>query len=185
MSDWFERLAGLLAETWRTLEEGSESAGAPARLVSLATISPGGWPETRTVVLRRVDRDAASVEVHTDRGSDKMRSLAAVPRAELLAWDPGRDLQVRLRTTVTILTGDAVAERWEQVPDTSQTAYGKAPPPGTEIAEALGYRLTPAQENFAALVCRVDAMDVVHLGTDHRRAMFRRDEDWQGRWLSP
>lgn len=179
MSEWYETPEGLLAAAWAAL------AAKPGPEVALATVSPDGWPEARTVILRGADRAAGLCEVHTDRGSSKMDSLRATPRAALVLWDPGPALQIRMQGGVEILTGAETRSAWDKVPDRSQTAYGKRPSPGTVIPDALAYDLTPGPEAFAILRLTVQQIDVVHLGADHRRAAFAREDAWRGRWLSP
>ncbi|SLN33482.1 pyridoxamine 5'-phosphate oxidase family protein [Roseisalinus antarcticus] len=183
MSDIHDTLDGMRAEVWARLMLGVVDAASAARFPVLATVSPTGLPEARTVVLRGAEEHVC--EVHTDLRSDKIASLRATPCAALLIWEPEVRLQIRLACRAEILEGDAVVERWAQVPDSSQTAYGKRPPPGTVIADSLDYELAPGAENFAALRLEVDEIDAVHLGPDHRRARFERRDGWAGRWLSP
>lgn len=185
MSEWFETLEGLQGQVWQSLSRGVADKRHPARLPNFATVSATGWPEVRTVVLRAARPSLAQVEVHTDLHSDKIASLRATPRAALHVWEPKRDLQIRLQTTVTILSGDDVTARWKEVPDPARQSYGVTPPPGTPIATALDYVKDPDPATFAVLICDVQQIDAVHLGDRHRRAVFARDRDWAGQWLSP
>ena len=181
MSDTVETLPGLLAHGWDLLE----ARGEALRNLAFATVGPQGWPEVRTVVLRGADREAGTLEVHTDRYSSKITSLRDAPMAETLAWDAEARVQIRARAEVFIQTGLSVAEAWAQVPDPSREAYGAVPAPGTPIDDALAYEKPGRFEGFAVLHCRVVALDLVHLGEVHRRARYRREDDWQGQWLAP
>ncbi|QQA42945.1 pyridoxamine 5'-phosphate oxidase family protein [Pelagovum pacificum] len=174
MSD-IDSLPGLLASGWSVLQKG--------RQVAFANVSNG--PDVRTVVLRGVRPELGEVDVHTDIGSSKVAALRADPACAILFWDEAAAIQVRLYAEATILAGDAVRDAWDKVPDASQTAYGKVPPPGTPIDGSLDYRLTPGPENFVILLCRASRIDLVHLGEDHRRAVYERADGWAGRWLSP
>lgn len=185
MTKWFETTEGLWAKLWRTLAEGVENAGHPARRPTFATVSPDGWPEARTVVLRTADPHEGIVAVHTDLHSDKMNSLQASPRAALHVWVPEDDLQIRLQAEVTIVSGEATRLLWQTIPDHAQQSYGVVPPPGTPIKDALDYVKSPDPDTFAVLSCEITAVDLVHLGAAHRRAQFSRVRHWQGQWLSP
>lgn len=185
MSNWFETHDGLWDRLWKLLAQGLADPGHPARLPCLATVSADGWPEARTVVLRLADAATATVTVHTDLYSDKMRSLAATPRAALQIWDPATALQLRLQADVSVASGPATRALWDRIPDHAQQSYGVTPPPGTAIADALDYVKDPDPESFAVLICRLRDVDVVHLGQAHRRASFSRTRGWQGQWLSP
>ncbi len=185
MTDWFTTLPGLHAKMWDCLSEGIAARNAPARQVTLSTVGPDGWPESRMVVLRAADPVAAALDIHTDLHSAKITSLRHSPRAAVHIWDEARKLQLRLTCTVTILSGPQVDSIWASVPDPSRQSYGITPAPGTPIATALGYTKHPDPATFAVLRCRIETADLVHLGDDHRRALFRRDDGWQGQWVAP
>ena len=185
MSDWFTTLEGVLDRVWESLALGVEDADHPARLPVFATVSPGGWPEARTVALRRADRGPAVVEVQTDIDSLKVESLRASPRAALHWWLAEDALQIRLRTGVAILTGEAVRAEWEAVPPASRYSYGETPPPGRPLQGALAYEKAPDFASFAVLRCSVLSIDAVHLGESHRRARFDAADGFAGQWLAP
>jgi len=182
---WAASLEGLFAQVWQRLVRGVADRRAPARHPTFATVSPNGWPEARTVVLRAADKAAAMLDIHTDLHSAKVASLSANTRAALHIWEASAHLQIRLAVSVTILSGDAVAAMWAKVPDPSRQSYGTRPPPGTPIADALAYDKPADPASFAVLRCAVLAMDVVHLGPQHRRAAFGRADGWAGQWLAP
>ena len=182
---WASSLDGLHTQVWQRLLRGVGDRHAPARHPTFATVSPDGWPEARTVVLRAADKAGAMVEVHTDLHSAKVAALRANDRAALHIWEASAHLQIRLAVTVTILSGDAVADIWAKVPDPSRQSYGTSPPPGQPIDAALAYQKPGDAASFAVLRCAVQAMDVVHLGPQHRRAAFTRADGWAGQWLAP
>lgn len=185
MTDWFETTEGTLLRVWDTLGLGVADAAHPARRPTFATVSPSGWPEARTVVLRAADRQAGTVSLHTDLYSDKIRSLKASARAALHIWDAEQNLQIRLQAEVTIQSGDMTRALWDRIPDHAQQSYGVSPAPGAPIATALDYVKQPDPATFAVLKCTVMHIDAVHLGINHRRASFSRVHHWQGQWLSP
>ncbi|MBN2629642.1 MAG: pyridoxamine 5'-phosphate oxidase family protein [Rhodobacteraceae bacterium] len=182
---WAADLHRLHAQVWARLVRGVGDRHAPARHPTLATVSPEGWPEARTVVLRAADPLAGSVDIHTDLRSAKVVSLRANPRATLHVWDASAHLQTRVEVTVSVLSGPEVAAIWAKVPDPSRQSYGTTPAPGQRIAAALDYAKEPEAASFAVLRCTVQALDVVHLGPQHRRARFERATHWAGQWLAP
>ena len=184
MSDWFETLDGLHDRLWQRLGRGVADRHAPARQPTFATVRDG-WPEARTVVLRAARREEATLEVYTDIHSDKIASLRQTPRAALHVWEDKQRLQIRLACEVTILTGETVRDRWDPIPEAGRDSYGETPPPGTPIDAALDYRKEPDFAAFAVLSCAVQWIDLVHLGEDHRRAQYRREDGWRGQWCAP
>jgi pyridoxamine 5'-phosphate oxidase len=185
MTDWFATLHGLHAQTWDLLARGVADATHPCRLPTVATVSPDGWPEARSMVLRAADPLAGVVMLHTDLYSSKLASLRATPRAALHIWVADAALQIRLQADVTINSGAGLRALWDKIPDHARQSYGVTPAPGTPIADALDYVKAPDPATFAVLVCRVMQIDLVHLGAQHRRAAYSRSDDWAGGWLSP
>lgn len=173
------------AHVWTMLGRGVRDRRAAARHPVLATVSPDGRPQARTVVLRGLDLASALIDIHTDLRSAKVADLRANPQAALHVWDSGAHLQIRLDTHATILSGAEVARDWARVPEGSRSAYGARPAPGQPVAHALGYEARPDAGCFAVLRLQVEAMDILHLGADHRRAHFVRADDWAGQWVSP
>ena len=182
---WACDLEQLNAEVWLRLTRGVHDRHAPARHPTLATVSPDGRPQARTVVLRAADKAAGTLDIHTDLRSAKVTDLRANPFASLHVWDTSAHLQLRIEASVTILTGPDVAATWQGVPETSRRAYGSTPAPGQLIAQALGYTKAADPACFAVLRLRVSTVDALHLGPNHRRARFDRENDWTGTWLAP
>lgn len=182
---WATQLDTLLAQVWARLARGVADRHAPARHPVFATVAPDGTPQARTVVLRAADPLAGTLDVHTDLRSAKVAALRVNPLAALHVWDTTAHLQSRITASVTVLTGQAVSALWSRVPESSQSAYGTMPAPGTTITTALEYHKTPDPAAFAVLRCTVLAIDAVHLGPNHRRARFDRADDWRGQWLAP
>ncbi|TVP71815.1 MAG: pyridoxamine 5'-phosphate oxidase [Rhodobacteraceae bacterium] len=182
---WARTLEGLHAQAWARLGRGVHDRHATARHPTLATVSAEGRPQARTVVLRGVERGSATLQVYTDLQSAKVAELRASPFAAVHVWDSGAHLQIRLQAEVTILSGVASAAIWAQLPQHGRSAYGSAPAPGAPVPAALDYSKTPDPSAFAILSLAVTEVDLLHLGTDHRRARFRRASGWSGEWLVP
>ena len=182
---WATSLDTLHAQVWTLLLRGVKDRHAAARHPTFATMSPDGWPEARTVVLRAADPVAGTLDIHTDLRSAKVAALRGTPRAALHVWDASAHLQTRLTAIVTVLTGDEVAAIWAKVPDPSRQSYGTTPAPGLPIAFDLAYAKEPDAASFAVLRCAVRTIDAVHLGPSHRRARFERASAWAGQWLAP
>ena len=178
-------LTAFLDLGWSVIKTGVADGTSPARYPTLSTVSADGWPEARTLAVRHADRTLMLVESHTDITSDKLRSLAQSPRIGYHFWDPATQIQIRLWTTVEVVTGDAVAPLWDRIPPNSRLSYGETPSPGTPIPTATAYVKEPDQTAFGVLRCTIQKMDVVDLNVPHRRAHFERSDQWAGTWLAP
>ena len=183
MTDPFATLEGTLAHVWGRLGRGTADPRDPFRFVTLATVGARG-PQARTVGLRRASRADAAVEVHSDARTEKVEALRTDPRAEILAWDSPRQVQVRLAGDVTLIPADP--DRWARVPEASRLNYGTDPAPGTPVDAPEHVARTPEVGRFVALRMAVARIDVVSLGHDpHRRALFVAGDGFAGAWTAP
>lgn len=181
---WAEALPTLHDHAWHRLVRGVHDRHAPARHPTLATVSPEGLPQMRTVVLRAADRGSRRLSIYTSLHSGKVRDAMARPAAALHVWDAQQRLQIRLEAEVELATGAAAAEAWNQVPAHSRSAYS-AQVPGEPLPHALAYGTEPDPAAFVVFHLHVVALDVLHLGAQHRRARFCRADGWAGQWLAP
>lgn len=182
---WASDLAQLHAEVWLRLVRGVRDRHAPARHPTLASVTPEGRPQARTVVLRAADKAAGTLDIYTDLQSAKVRDFRANPQAALHVWEASAHLQLRIEASVSIVTGPDVAAIWASLPEATRLSFGCTPPPGQPIAQALDYRKVPDATTFAVLRLQVTTIDAVHLGPHHRRARYDRETEWAGVWLSP
>lgn len=178
-------LAAFLAHAWQHLSRGVADRRAPARYPTFATVGPDGIPQARTVALRGASPSAGTLEVHTDIVTDKVIALRRNPVAALHVWIPRSDLQIRVTAQVEILTGDVVQGQWDQIPAASRVSYGTLPDPGTPIDHVYAYEKPAERARFAVLACTVMSLDLVHLGAQHRRAGYSREDEFTGKWLAP
>jgi hypothetical protein len=108
----------------------------PFRTLVLATVDADGAPSARILVLRAFDPKANRISLHTDRRSAKQAELLANPAAAVLAWDPTRRLQVRLRGRATLHRDDDVARaEWADLPAGARRLYRERRMPGSALAD--------------------------------------------------
>lgn len=181
---WAQALDTLYDHAWQRLIRGVHDRHAPARHPTLATVTPDGLPSARTVVLRAADKANGTLDIHTHLHSSKIADLTTQPVAAVHVWDIGQKLQIRLQASVEIVTGPQARAAWARVPEGSRSAYG-VHRPGTPITDSLAYDRQPDPEAFVVLTLRLQSMDILHLGPDHRRAVYRRDDSWMGQWVAP
>ena len=117
---WFAEVAG---EAGR----GADAAGrvAEPNAMVLATVTPGGWPAARTVLLKGYD--AEGLRFFTNTGSAKAGQLADTPRAALVFPWHQVHRQVRVTGTVGRLADDVVAAYFATRPRDSQLGAWASP----------------------------------------------------------
>ena len=197
---------GTLAEVhtalWQELTRAPHDKHHEWRTPVLATVD-GDAADARTVVLREVDAQAATLLFFSDARAGKLAQLQATPLGTLVLWSRRLSWQLRLRVALSADTeGPDVAARWAQVRLTPAAQDYLSPlAPGAPIAAteadddpaataapagSLSPDLQPAmsdRSHFALLRAHVLTTDWLELHRDgHRRARF---DVGGGRWLVP
>lgn len=177
-------LPALAARVRDELAQAVSTRGHPWRTATLATVSPEGLPDARTVVLREWDAQQDSLVLFTDARSPKVQHLQHQPQAVLVLWHPGLGWQLRMTVhTEVTFEGLAVTSRWARL-KMSPAAQDYLSPlaPGESLQG-----LSPAgasRPNFAVVHARVVAMDWLSLNPEgHRRARLCPLE--RAAWLQP
>ncbi|MDU8945223.1 pyridoxamine 5'-phosphate oxidase family protein [Ovoidimarina sediminis] len=177
-------LGAIRCQVWQLLQEGASDRTSAARHIVLATVGRTGGAEARTVILRRAQQRIAALEFHTDRASEKVAEIEIHPYGTVLLWEPETALQVRLRVMLSVRKGTEA--EWGRIPAPSRFAYGGQPPSGQRIVNPGAVSLLQEPERFAVIEARIEEIETLHLATQpHRRALFRRADDFTGAWLAP
>ncbi len=183
MNDPWDDLASTLDSAWQVLNSALTDRSSPARRPVLATVGREEGAEARTVILRSVDANSATLEIHTDRASQKVAEIERKPNGTLLIWDESQELQLRLRAHLSVRPGTAA--EWDRVPAASRRGYGGSLP-GTTAEDPSDFAVDPDPDRFAVIVARIEEIETLRLGNDHhRRARFRRADGFGGTWIAP
>lgn len=190
-------LNAIEADLWARLGRGKADRKSPWHTPVVGTADG----DLRVMVLRHVDRGAATLRFHTDARSPKVTAIAANPRVSVLFYDPGSKLQLRCSGSGHIATADADTEAaWAGSAATSRRCYlapaapsSPADAPTSGLPEEFEQRFPTLAESeagrshFATLTVMLDRIDWLYLAHDgHRRALFARmGAQWQAGWLVP
>lgn len=177
-----EDLACIEAAVWQELGQAVQTKGHPWRFAVMAT-AQGGRADARLVVLREFDAERRELLIYTDARSPKVQQLAADPNAVLVLWSAELGWQLRLDTTVEVMTsGLAVSSRWARLKMTPAAHDYLSPlPPGSPLDRPTPER--GSREHFAIIQAQITCADWLALAPEgQRRAAF----DAEGRrWLAP
>ena len=182
---FFQKLDDFLDFGWAQIYRGKADKKSPARQPTFVTSSADGFPNARTLVMRRCDQKNNQIEFHTDTTSSKMMELEKNPCAGIHIWLPKVQLQIQLDVVVEIKVGDTTIPNWKNVPANSRVAYGTIPNPGSVIESPFAYDHVPDHKRFAVLVCDIQSIQLLLLGVKHIRAHYKKTTNWEGEWLSP
>lgn len=189
-------LDSLLVLAWSMLAGAAADRRKSMHLVQAATIGIDGAPKVRTVVLRAANQQDRTIRFHTDCRSAKVTELAADPRMEIHAYDPGQNMQIRLSGNAMVhAEPDPLAlAAWEGSRPMSRRCYRQEPGPGTTIDHGDAYGMAELDQSadigidrFRAIVLHVSVIEIVMLARDaNRRARFEFGADGlSAKWLAP
>jgi len=181
----FLDLGEFLDHAWSLMTRGVADPKSVAKNPTFSTISDEGFPAMRTVVLRRADRKANCLEIHTDIQTNKVFSLKKNNLAGLHFWIPKAKFQIRASVVVDIFTGSQVEDQWNKIPMQSRVSYGSKPSPGSEIKGPFDYQKLPEQDKFAVLKCDIRELDLLYLGALHQRAVYKIGDPSISTWVAP
>ena len=181
----FQKLDDFLDFGWAQISRGKSDKKSPARHPTFVTSSGYGFPNARTLVMRRSNRKNNLIEFHTDTTSSKMLDLKKNPCAAIHIWLPKAKLQIQMHVVVEVKVGDITIPYWRDIPAKSRVAYGTIPNPGKVIESPLSYDYAPDQTRLAVLICDIQSIQLLLLGVKHIRAYYKKTTNWQGEWLSP
>lgn len=171
-------LSAIEADTWSALARACTGPRTPYSWFTLASVAGDGSPRQRTVVLRKVDKQAKTLTFFTDRRTPKVAELVERPMAACLFFDPETMIQLRFSGMVKLLTDGAIWQTyWESLSERGKTDYAVLSIPGTSRPDELVYDAELAKQNFAIvqIVCR--SLDWLHLSrSGHQRAVFEWGE---------
>lgn len=143
------------------------------------------------MVLRAVDRAAATLTFFTDARAGKVAAIVYAPGIAIVAYDASDRLQLRVRGHAAIATAGAAVDRlWATVPPASRRAYRTIASPGSRAeSRAVAARLgdSDGRGNFAVMTVGIDTVEWLDLAApEHRRAVYTRvGAGWDGSWRVP
>jgi len=181
------------ASAWSSLEAATSDPQSGFRFVNLCSVDAAGRPQARMVVLRRVDKAARLLEIHTDTRSPKWRELSRDPTVTILGFSASTRTQLRLVGSVRLHPpgSDRAENAWKELSAWMRSSYAGGPPgdelgndePVSAVTEADGKAF------FGVVSFHAESLDWFELRrADNRRAVF--DYSHLGaltasRWINP
>lgn len=163
------------------------------RFVQLATVSPGGLPEVRTVVLRGLADETGLPYFFSDARSAKYRALRAGSQMSLHTWWKPTSEQFRLRGDAKVIQsedhpwGQRRQELWWSQGEGNRRLFLRQPP-GTPVEETPTNVAdqTKPPEHFALMILHPKDVDYLRLGDPQERFIWGLEGgEWQGGQVVP
>jgi pyridoxine/pyridoxamine 5'-phosphate oxidase len=194
-------LQSIFAWVWNELSRATCEPKHPFRFPVISTTSTSHGSNARIVVLRRAEELTHSLEFYTDLRSEKIGELKSDPRITWVFWDPSIQVQLRIRSKVSIHSDDPLAnDRWRTCPISSRVIFltdwasgtstgdeDSQPPPWWPGRMITGEESERGRPHFAVVRCALDYVDFYEIAAEgQRRARFQSINDrWSSGWMSP
>ena len=195
----FDTLDRFFIQSWDLLFRAAQSRNDPMRTPMMATYD-GKKCQLRTLVVRRVDKEARQLLFFTDIRSPKSIQLKAHPNTAITFWHPTRKIQLRMQGSVSLeQDSEEARQHWDHLSIRGRESYAAIPPPGkfstmdttglpSNWSDELSKKETDfAFSNFTLIKVSVEEIDALHLHSEgHQRARFAwKKEEWEMKWLIP
>ena len=162
-------LTNILDGAWQLLASGCADPQHGCHWPVLASTAADGAPDARTVVLRALDVDHRTLQIHSDAQAGKLAQLRRDPRVCLVFYDGAARTQLRVRGEARLHLDDPFADAaWARLAAHSQALYD-------------------GRGRFSALTVTVRQIDWLLLDpAGHQRAVFDWSEELlTAGWLDP
>lgn len=195
----YERPEDLWQAAWQLLTRANKDRKHAYRTATVSTVTPAGYPNARTVVMRNANRENFTLRLYTDRRSQKVTEMEKTPQLHWLLWDPKKQIQFSGVGEVNFWPDDRAKELFTQLPKHGRKAYATTIGPGKPAQEktdglpanwaALELAETDyAAENFLVVETRLIKADLLYLDREsgnQRLTALRSGDDWALNWVVP
>jgi len=159
-----------------------KSAKHSFRTASVATIGELGFPEVRTMVLRKFNPDNKSLSFHSDYRSNKVKHIAKNPHIQILFYDKPNKLQLRITAKAFVhYNNEVTLSAWNLMEDSPKKCYSYMSKPGELLeCKTLPLRLSSQESyvNFCIIECNISTIDYLSLASSgHQRFLLTFEGD--------
>tara|TARA_B100000686_G_scaffold136347_1_gene143605 strand:- start:12692 stop:13282 length:591 start_codon:yes stop_codon:yes gene_type:complete len=183
---------------WKRLSEGVKKSSSPFHLANISTISLSGYPSSRTIVVRGIDKNKFKIFFNTDVRSNKWKELKNNSQVTLHFYDNKLKTQLRIfGETILHYKNNVWKKAWQNTSINSRECYSSPYSPSTYISnpniidEAFNKlkksELNEYDKNFGRVEINIKYIDWLFLKhSGHRRAKFiYKSDEIISKWLAP
>ena len=183
---------------WEKLLEGVNKSSSPFHFANISTINFSGYPSSRTIVIREIDKKKYKIFFNTDVRSNKWKELKKNSQTTLHFYDNKLKTQLRFFGKTNLhYKNDIWKKAWDNTTLNSRECYASPYSPSTYINDPNKIdekfnkleksNLNKYNKNFGRIEINVEYIDWLYLKhSGHRRAKFTYDNDIIiSKWLAP
>ena len=185
MTDWTNHQH--FSELWQNLIQLHAIRNHPIRTPTVSTFGIQ-YPKSRTMVIREISAtDAPRLIFFTDIRSPKCSEITKNNSVTVHVYDVQNQQQIQFFTTGSIHQNHPQSTKWAQIGLQRPMDYATTLSPSTPLeSEHVHKNLLLAPKHFVVLICTVTMVEILKIGTPHKRCHWTLSEDsWTRRWLVP
>jgi pyridoxine/pyridoxamine 5'-phosphate oxidase len=190
-------LKNIHREVWDDFKDGVKNTKSSFHFPIISTIDKDGFPSSRTVVLRKIDKINKIISFNTDIRSNKWNEINNNNKVSVNIYDTSKKTQIRILGTALVNYKNKKWESaWKATPKMSRECYSTPYPPSTIISkpEYIDMNLKKIKSkdyekykiNFGRVDIHIYSLDWLYLiHSGHRRAKFIYGKDISMDWIAP
>ena len=182
---------------WGCLSDSIKSANHPFHHFVLSN-SINDVPESRTIILRTINKQKRLIGFNTDKRSPKYKALVKNNSVSVLFYDEERKIQLRIKGKTYLSSETKRRKTWDEMALESRLCYmGKFSPSSTitkyepniplqKITEISNKEYSKGYINFISFEIIIDSIDWLYLhSSGHKRIKFElNDNNIKSYWLA-
>jgi len=186
----------ILDKIWDELILGLNSGKHPFHIFSVSTVK-NNKPDSRSVVLRAVEKENKSISFHTDLRSKKVPQIKESENICALFYDKDSKIQLRIYGTASKETNSLlIKEKWNSSKEMSKLCYLNKISPGAVINEPKDYLYGKKElnnielgiKNFSIINIKISQIDWLSLNHEgHQRMLinYTSNNNIEFDWVAP
>ena len=186
----------ILDKIWDELTLGLNSGRHPFHIFSVSTVK-NNKPDSRTVVLRAVEKENKSISFHTDLRSKKVLQIKESENICALFYDKDTKIQLRIYGSASKETDSLlIKEKWNSSKEMSKLCYLNKISPGEVINESKDYLYGKEElnnvelgiKNFSIINIKISQIDWLSLNHEgHQRMLinYTSNNKIEFDWVAP
>ena len=186
----------ILDKIWNELTLGLNSGKHPFHIFSVSTVK-NNKPDSRTVVLRAVEKENKSISFHTDLRSKKVLQIKESENICALFYDKDSKIQLRIYGSASKETDSLIIkEKWNSSKEMSKLCYLNKIPPSEVINESKDYLYGKEElnnielgiKNFSIINIKISQIDWLSLNHEgHQRMLinYTSNNKIEFDWVAP
>ena len=186
----------ILDKIWDELTLGLNSGKHPFHIFSVSTVK-NNKPDSRTVVLRAVEKENKSISFHTDLRSKKVLQIKESENICALFYDKDSKIQLRIYGSASKETDSLlIKEKWNSSKEMSKLCYLNKISPGEVINESKDYLYGKEElnnvelgiKNFSIINIKISQIDWLSLNHEgHQRMLinYTSNNKIEFDWVAP